>query len=203
MMKNAERISIIIPAAGKSSRMGDSDKLLLSLDGNTLLKLAVLKAVNSTAKEVIVVLRQDQLFRLKEIEDFPVKIVYSTHQLNLMSNSIQAGLDRVEPSALGVLIFLPDMPLITTSDLNTLIDCFHEEHIVQACNHNQQPGHPVLFPRQILSNSFKISGDEGLRTLLQANASSVYFVPLEGNRALVDVDTPDDWKKLTGAGEGT
>jgi CTP:molybdopterin cytidylyltransferase MocA len=38
-----------------------------------------------------------------------------------------------------------------------------------------------------------LSGDEGAKRILSQEASRVHLVPLADDRALVDLDTPEDW----------
>ena len=195
-------ITIIIPAAGKSSRMG-KDKLLITLHGETLLSKAVRVSLESKASEVVVVLREDQQKRIHNIKGRPVKIAYSKERANLMSNSIKAGLDAVNHHSLGVLIYLPDMPLIETIDLNRLISAYSKGSVVQACDENNNLGHPVLICRELIPSSFGFSGDRGLRSIIARNTQRHKLIPLPGNKSLLDIDTPQEWSQFIGAGEGT
>ncbi len=202
------RISVLIPASGQSTRMGDHDKLLLKLNGETLLRAALRKAVRSVAHEVMVVLRATAQARIAETRGLPVRAVYSTSEPNLMSASIIAGLDAISEEAQGVLIMLPDMPAIETSDLNRLVLSFKPGRILRACTADLRLGHPVLFSRNLFPQMKQVAGDVGPRSVIKAHGHLVDLMPLEGNRAIVDLDTPDDWqeytrRELTGAGEGT
>ena len=51
----------------------------------------------------------------------------------------------------------------------------------------------MLFPADLLPELQKIRGDKGARGLLKQHAARVHLVPLPGNRALIDLDTPEDW----------
>ncbi len=202
------RIAILIPAAGLSSRMQGKDKLSLPFDNKTLLSLAVKKAMASSASEIVVVTRKTQQERIESIADLAIKLVHPETPQNEMSVSIITGLNALHPSIEGVLIVLPDMPLIEVFDINVLIEKFHPNMILRATNQKGEPGHPVLFPRKYFSEIKLIKGDNGPREVIDRHKNSLKPVPLSHNKAMMDVDTPDSWNRWlsdynAGAGEGT
>ena len=55
------------------------------------------------------------------------------------------------------------------------------------------PGHPVLFGRRFFEALAGLTGDRGAREALREAGDFVTEVPTAGQRALVDLDTPEDW----------
>ena len=201
-------ITIVIPAAGHSSRMGGTDKLTLPVNNSTLLRSTVQKALASLAGEIVVVIRKTQQIRIKETNGLDVKLVHPKSRKNEMSVSVISGLNASHASSAGILILLPDMPLVETSDINLLIDKFHPEKIIRASNAKGEPGHPVLFPRRFFSEIHLTTGDYGPREVIANHKNVLELVKLDNERALVDLDTPESWARWLsdhngGAGEGT
>ena len=84
-------ISIILLAAGASSRMGQSKQLLL-IEGEPLLLRSVKIALSGKPHHVVVVLGAGEHEHSNIIKHLPVEIVINTHWKNGMGSSIKAGL---------------------------------------------------------------------------------------------------------------
>jgi CTP:molybdopterin cytidylyltransferase MocA len=112
-----------------------------------------------------------------------------------MAESLRRGIAAVPPDN-AALVMLADMPEIETADLLALIDAHAESGgaaLVQAAGADGTPGHPVLFPADCLADFAALAGDTGARAILRENRHRRRLVPLAGRRALVDLDTPEDW----------
>jgi molybdenum cofactor cytidylyltransferase len=66
-----------------------------------------------------------------------------------------------------------------------------------------RPGHPAIFPADLWDALAAITGDEGGRSVLQAHKERVRVVPLPGEMALLDLDTPEDWATYRGRQHGS
>ncbi len=188
--------------------MGSTDKLTLPVNNSTLLRSAVQKALASLAREVVVVTKKNQYKRLREIEGLDIKLVHPDTSNDEMSVSLITGMNASHPSSAGILILLPDMPLIEVSDINMLINRYHPERILRASTPEGVPGHPVLFPRKFFSEIQLITGDKGPREVIAKHVNAVDLMELDNQKALMDLDTPESWKRwlsdqYDGAGEGT
>jgi CTP:molybdopterin cytidylyltransferase MocA len=64
---------------------------------------------------------------------------------------------------------------------------------VQATAQDGSPGHPVLFPKDCFDDLARLDGDQGARPVLRANDHRLLRIALPGQRALIDLDTPEDW----------
>ena len=174
-----------------------------------MLRLTTEKALSSMASEVIVVTRRNQHARNRIIDGLGIKLVHPDSGINQMSVSIIAGLHAAHHSSKGILILLPDMPLIETADINMLIENFHHEKIIRATNQYKEPGHPVLFPKSLFPAIMTTKGDNGPREVIAMNEDLLKLVKLDNEKAMFDVDTPESWDQWiseynkTGAGEGT
>lgn len=205
-------ISILIPAAGASSRMRGHDKLLESVRGKSLLRHCAVTALESVASEVIVTLREGQYQRYAVISTLPIKVLVSEHPREGMAGSIRSGLQAVSRDSTGAVILLPDMPEIRPSDIDALIGASRNGSIVRATCEDGSEGHPVLLPRELFKEAMSTSGDAGPRRVIECNRQRLRLIRLQGNRARLDLDAPDDWKRWRnpsvprrddGAGGGT
>ncbi|MBF9041931.1 NTP transferase domain-containing protein [Rhodobacterales bacterium HKCCE4037] len=181
---------ILLLAAGASSRMKGADKLMEEVDGQPLLRLMAERCVK--AGDTRVVLGPDQPARRAALDGLAVDIVEATGT-DGMAASIRAGVEGVKNRA--VMIVLADMPEVTASDLHLLSGLYAQNlsPILQAAGANGTPGQPVIFGPKYLKQLARLEGDQGAKSVLKANARDVALIPLAENRALTDLDTPEDW----------
>jgi xanthine dehydrogenase accessory factor len=185
-------LSILILAAGASTRMRGADKLLLKIDGLPQLRRIALQAI-ATGKSVLVTVPSDNPLRAAALQGLAVKVIAVPDRDKGISASLQAGY-RAAGDGADLMILPADMPELDTTDLNTLIAAHAADpsaiHRGAAWN---QPGHPVVLPKDFLPELSKLSGDEGANRLIGNRQHRVKLCPLPGVHAILDLDTPEDW----------
>ena len=186
-------ITAIIPAAGMSQRMLGKDKLLEFIGDETLLHRSIRNSIESKITETIVITRIEHHDRRESLRDLSVRHVIAQCEPNILSESLKCGVSTIDPDIDGILIHLPDMPMISSSDINTLIDNYTTDHVLRGCTSDKIPGHPVLVPKNMISILAEISGDSGAGTLLKNKEIPVKLISLAWNHAILDLDTPEDW----------
>jgi molybdenum cofactor cytidylyltransferase len=196
-------VHILVLAAGASSRMQGRDKLLQPIKGKPILRLVV-EAAFATGSPVLVTLPPAFPLRHDAIAGCPVQIVVVPDADLGMSRSIQRGLDAIRSGDPGpedgVMILPADMPGFSSKVLADLIARFREEPelIWRGASVDGRPGHPAIFPRDLWGPLAAVTGDQGGRSVLQAQKDRVRIVPLPGEIALLDLDTPEDWAAYLG-----
>lgn len=182
--------TIVVLAAGRSARMRGRDKMLEEVAGDPLLRVMARRACKATGP-VRVVLGPDQPARRAALDGVAVEIVEASGT-DGMAASIRAGVAGLSGP---VLVVLADMPEITAHDLHLMVTLAAQapKAILQAATADGRPGHPVLFPADLLADLGRLSGDAGAREILRREAARVHLLPLADDRALVDLDTPEAW----------
>jgi molybdenum cofactor cytidylyltransferase len=176
--------------------MQGRDKLLEDVHGEPALRRAARALLESGADEVVAVLRPDDAARAEALAGLGVRPVENPQAAEGMAASIRAGLAAARPDADAVLLALGDMPEIGAEHVDRLLAAFDPGEgraIVRATDEEGRPGHPVLFGRRFFESLGRLSGDEGAREILKANASFVVDVPTPGRGARLDLDTPEAW----------
>ncbi|WP_425100644.1 nucleotidyltransferase family protein [Tropicibacter sp. S64] len=190
-------IAILIPAAGASSRMLGKDKLLEPVDGMPLLRRQASRALFTGCHVTVTVPDHDHP-RCKALAGLPVQLVAVPDAADGMSASIRRGVAMLPKGMTAVMILPGDMPDLEVPDLLKLIHGFRavpHPMLQQACGADGTPGHPVLFPADCFMGLTRLTGDQGAREIVKANAHRLARIPLEGDRALTDLDTPEAWEK--------
>lgn len=181
---------ILLLAAGASSRMKGRDKMLEEVEGEPLLRLMARRAMKSGVA-LRVVLGPGQDARRAALEELDVEIV-EAEGTDGMAASIRAGIAGLDAP---VLILLGDMPEITAGDIYLMVSLHAQAPgaILRAATRDGTPGHPVLFPADLLPELARLSGDAGARDILKREGRRVHLLPLKDDRATVDLDTPEAW----------
>lgn len=194
-MKNPT-LTILIPAAGASSRMRGQDKLLLEIEGQPLLRRTARIAL-AAHPNVLITLRPDDDARRHALQTLPLHILSVSDAPEGLSASLRAAAAFLTSgTTTGALMILPaDMPDLTAQDLRQMTLAAHQwpTSIHRATAADGTPGHPVIFPPDLLPAFAHLTGDEGARSLLQTHPHRLRLIPLPGTHALTDLDTPEAW----------
>lgn len=190
-------IAILIPAAGASSRMRGSDKLIEEVDGVPLLRRQAMRAIATGAHVAVTVPDHDHA-RVRALSGLPVQLIAVPDADLGMSSSIRRGVGMLPRGLKAVMILPADMPEIETEDIQKLIQSFCSvpfPMLQQATSEDGTPGHPVLFPEDCFMALQTLTGDHGARDVLQANVHRLRKIALPDRRALTDLDTPEAWSR--------
>jgi len=187
-------IAILILAAGASSRMGGRDKLMQDAGGMPLLARVTDRAV-ATGLPVLVTLPDLDHPRADLVNADAVTLVGVPDWASGMSASIRAGVAALPDRTSAVMILPGDMPDLQTVDLLALTRAAHAapDAIIRAASQDGIPGHPVIFPADLFPELRAVSGDQGGHSVVSAHKTRLHLVELPANRALCDLDTPEDW----------
>jgi len=186
-------IAILLPAAGASSRMRGRDKLLEPVGGTPCLRLMAERAL-AASDLVLVTLRDGDHDRAASLDGLALLPVPVPDAALGMAHSLRAGAAAVAEEAEGLMILPPDMPALEASDLAEMIAEFEamKPDALRAVTEDGAPGHPVIFHRRLLPHFRDISGDGGAAGILEL-AENLRLHALPGDRARLDLDTPEDW----------
>ncbi|MDF2234392.1 nucleotidyltransferase family protein [Albimonas sp. CAU 1670] len=183
-------------AAGASSRMQGRDKLLEEVGGEPVLRRSAKALAASGVDDLVVVLRPGDAARRAALEGLDLTLVENPEAAEGMAASIRRGLAAIDPETDAVLLALADMPEVSAAHADALIAAFDPARgaaICRAADAQGRPGHPVLFGRRFFESLSRLTGDEGARDILRANADFVTLVTTEGRAARLDLDTPEAW----------
>ena len=197
MNPHGEKVAGIILSAGASTRMGTA-KQLLPVEGQTLLGRVLNEALDSDLDKVILVLghKAEEIIKaLGQILTHPkLKVIQNRQYKKGISTSIIAGLSQVEASHDHVMIFLGDMPSITSNLINLLLSTFLvSQKPLGAIRLKGKRSHPVIFSRTLYHELHALKGDVGAKALFQKYSDRVCLVEPEESYDNRDIDTKEDY----------
>lgn len=189
-------VSIVILAAGTSSRLG-RPKQLLDLGGEPLLRHVVRNALASRAREVVLVLGSQAEEIAAAVGELGQRTVINPDFAEGQSTSLKAGVRAIAPNAQGMIVMLGDQPTVTPVLLNRLISAFEATgaYIVQPM-YGETPGNPVLIDRDYFPELLEIEGDQGAREVIKAHRRDTYRMPWPDEPPPGDVDTEEAYQAM-------
>ena len=202
--RHAPRISAVVLASGRSTRMGERNKLLEDYAGKPLVAHAVDAAIASTATEVIVVTGHEQDRVKAALNDRPVTFVDNDKYSEGLATSLVAGIGAVHDDRDGAVVLLGDMPLITPALIDQLIAAFapHDGRSICVPFFNGRRGNPVLWSSAFFDELRSLRGDSGARHLIVEHAEDLVEVDVRTEAIFADIDTPEALAALRNEGSG-
>jgi len=104
----------------------------------------------------------------------------------------------VPEDAAAPIVCLGDMPQVSSALIDKLIAAFDPERaaLIVVPSIDGRRGNPVVWSRRFFHDLMQIQGDIGARHLIGSYAEAVVEVPVAGEGALTDVDTPESFSAV-------
>ncbi|MFZ0236910.1 MAG: molybdopterin-binding/glycosyltransferase family 2 protein [Xanthobacteraceae bacterium] len=197
-LQTGRSIAAVVLAAGRSSRMGGSNKLLAQIGGRPLLRMVVEAALASQARPVLVVTGHQRERVESALADLPVTFVHNPDYAEGLGTSLKAGIAALPAEVDGVVVCLGDMPQVDAALINRLIGAIDPDKgaLVAVPTIDGKRGNPVVWSRRFFPDLMAVEGDVGARHLIGRYGEAVVEVPVSGAAALTDIDTPQALEAL-------
>jgi len=180
-----------------------SQKLLLPLGKGTMIEQVVDRVLNSKVDRVVVVLGADHQKVKKALGDRPVEFCHNKDHEKGMFSSVICGLRALPEDAGTALIYLGDQPGIPPAVTNAVIDAYNNELFgIVIPVYKDRRGHPLLVDLKYRREIENLDLEQGLRALRHHFPQDVLEVEVDEPGILVDIDTPEDYKKTIFTGPG-
>ena len=184
----------IVLAAGKSSRMPGSQKLLLDIDGVPMVRHVFEAASEGGCHQTVVVYAEEDVRRAI---DGRAELVFNARASTGMASSLQAGLKAMRHEIEGAMVLLGDQPLVGSRTVATLLRAWRREGsrpAVAVSSGSDGWSPPVILERSLWEELYSLKGDAGARQVLHGRPEMLDVVPAPGRSD--DIDTPDDYDKI-------
>ncbi len=191
-------VTCVVLAAGSSTRMGGSNKLLERVDDVPMVETVVRAALGSSADEVVVVTGEDRERVEQCLAGIQVRLVWNPDHVEGLSTSLRAGVSALPSGARAVAVCLGDMPLVRPGHIEALIRAFlaDSEGSIFVPIWEGTRGNPVLWTVDLLPEIGTLTGDVGVKALMDRHPTKVREVPVDASGILTDVDTPEALEEL-------
>ena len=188
-MTDAPVVGILL-AAGSATRFGGA-KLAAMLPDGTPVGVAALRSLAASVDAVIAVVRPGDSVMEKAFAAQGARVSVCPRASEGMGVSLAWGV-RAAPVAEGWIIALADMQWIDPKSIGMIAQALRDGAALVAPHYRGKRGHPVGISEVFFGQLAALSGDEGARHLLAANAAYVQVVDVNDAGVLRDIDTPAD-----------
>lgn len=192
-------ISIILLAAGESSRLG-MPKQLLMYKGKNLMQHTIDMALTLGMDTFIVLGAYGEKIQ-KQVNTYDAKIVENEEWNEGLASSIRKGLQgvlRSNPDTEAVILVLCDQPFLSAEILRQILEKYHDTGLpIIHCHYGEVSGPPTLFHRSMFPYLLELKGGQGAKKVVDRFPDQVAFIDFP--QGSLDIDTPEDYQQLIDA----
>ena len=183
-------ISAVILAAGASTRMG-TQKLLLPLGGEPLVRRTVRSVCDAGFDDVLVVVGNDWENTLAALDGLPIRHAVNAEYASGMGSSFRTAIEHL-PDSDAAMFALADQPFVTTNEYRTVLDTYRQHApAIVSVRYGDVMAPPHLFQKEFFPELGRLQ--HGARSLLQKYDERTTVLHF-GADLLMDIDTPEDYE---------
>lgn len=200
------RLYALIPAAGKSQRMG-RPKLLLGLGDASVIQ-RVVQAFDAGGADMVVVVappihHEGAVVLANHAKVEGAWVVHCPSETADMRATVEVGLDEITQGVFarpdGLLLCPGDSPGLTSVLVKRVIACFNENpNRIVIPAHGGRRGHPVALPWSLAQRIPQLPPGTGVNALIEAHHELTLVLDVEDPGAITDLDTPEDYRRIVG-----
>lgn len=192
------RTAGIILAAGRSTRMASGLKLLKTVGGAPLVRLAAMALIEGGVAPVIAVTGPGGGPVGEALSGLGITIAANPDPASPMSSSLIAGLKALPPDCASVAVMPGDMPAVRPETVALLLRRFAaSEKGIAVPLHQGVRGHPVIFSLAAYREELMaLTGDRGGREILKTRPDDLLEIETGDPGVLLDIDTDEDLFKF-------
>src|SRR5207302_1834244 len=186
------RVAGIVLAAGASRRMG-RNKMLLELEGESLVRRAARRALAAGLSPVVVVLGHEADRARAALAGLACEFAINPDFAGPTSGSLHKGLERLAPDVQAVVVMLADMVLVTEQMLGALVVAARGGAApLVVSRYGDVTAPPLLFRRALFPELLERTGEGCGKAVVQAHKHEAMYVDRPVT-LLTDIDTPEDF----------
>jgi molybdenum cofactor cytidylyltransferase len=187
----------VVLAAGSSTRMGHN-KLLLRLEGESLVRRSVARALEAGLDPVLVVTGFEAQAVAAELAGLPCRAVYNPDHLGGIGGSMRLGIAHAPATARAAVVLLADMPFVSAAMIRALVQRHATDGAaLVASRYGEVVAPPTLYGASLFAEFQSLPADGCGRQLIRRHWDEACFLSWPAE-ALADVDRPEDFERLTG-----
>lgn len=189
-------VAVIVVAAGLSTRMGEP-KQLLPYGQHTVIEQIVFVLLQCPLVEIVVVTGHERQTLETKLATRPVRTVFNpNYEVGEMLSSVQCGLLALDTAAQAALIVLGDQPQLEIAVVQQVIQAYQMGlGRLVIPSFQMRRGHPILIDRAYWPEILALDSSKRLRTVINSHTDEIYYVVVETDSVLRDIDTPEEYQR--------
>jgi molybdenum cofactor cytidylyltransferase len=196
-----ERVGGVVLAAGPSSRMG-TNKLLLDIDGESVVRRAVRRAIVAELDPVIVVLGHEAERIERELEGVgpTCRTAVNADYASGINSSLRTGIANLPATVDAAVVMLADMPFVTADMIASLVERYHSRGrpplVISDYDGVNAP--PMLYDRALFPELQTMEGEGCGKVVVRRHRGSAEVLKWAAEK-LADLDVPSDYLAAGGS----
>jgi molybdenum cofactor cytidylyltransferase len=192
------RISVVVLAAGLSSRMELGPKLLLDLGGEPMIRRTVRNVLAMGPAETVVVTGANAREIEAALRGLTLRCVFNPEFEAGQQGSVICGVAALRAPCDAVMVALGDQPLVTANHLHALVERFAKlrDRSILTPRHRGTPGNPVIFAAKHIPSIVDSKIKVGCRKLIESLPGEVSAEEFDSDVYTIDCDTREDYERL-------
>lgn len=195
-------IAALVPAAGRSQRMG-RPKLVLPIGGRSVIARLVASFRDGGADRVVVVAppraEPGAIALAVEANGAGAIVLHCPSPTSEMRATVEIGINdlaRRQPWPSTLLLAPGDSPGITPELVARVVRAARDDPArIIVPRFNERRGHPIAIPWELARSIPELPPDVGVNGLLRAHADRVAILDVDETGAIDDLDTPEDYRR--------
>ncbi|HEX5270984.1 MAG TPA: NTP transferase domain-containing protein [Gemmataceae bacterium] len=188
----------VIPAAGKSARMG-RPKLALPLGDHTVLERVVASLREAGVEHVLGIIGPHVPQLAPLAQSAGAHVLQLAQETPDMRATVEAGLlwleERFRPRPDDRWLLVPaDHPTLDPQVIRLLLD--HRDGSIIVPTYDGRRGHPTVIEWKHVAGMRALPAGTGLNVYLRQHAAETMELPVDSADVLCDLDTPEDYERL-------
>lgn len=190
--------SAILLAAGESKRMGEINKLTLTINSVPMLLHSAIRLLSANITELVVVVGHEEETARRILAGLPLNIVSNPNYANGQMTSVHVGLNTLKKPCDSVMICLSDQPKLDVSDYNQLIHTYRSDcqTPILVPTWKKKRGNPIIIDTEQKDIILGSNRNLGCKHLTRNYPELVTSMEMGNDHFIADIDTPEDYKKL-------
>lgn len=189
---DSELVSAVVLAAGASTRMG-TQKLLLSLGGEPLVRRVVAAICDAGFDDVLVVVGSEHEQVVRALQGLPIRHALNRDYASGMGSSFRTGVMNL-PDSEAAMFALADQPLVSAAEYRRVLETYVQQRSpIVSVRYGEVMAPPHLFAREFFPELAAL--EHGARPVLLSHRDKTTILMFPPD-LLVDVDTPEDYEDV-------
>ena len=195
-----KKISIVILAAGGSTRLGSPKQLLKDNQGETLIRRIGKIAQSIPIEKIVCILGAQHEVIGTELEDLAITTIVNDQWSSGIASSIILSVKTIseeDPAVEAILFLVCDQPFVDKVVIESILHSYIKtQKPIVASQYQKILGTPALFHRSIFPALMLLNGDRGAGKVIQENMDRVALIEFEAG--IFDIDTQGDYDLYQG-----
>jgi molybdenum cofactor cytidylyltransferase len=173
-----------------------SNKLLFELDGESVLRGAVRRALAGGLSPLLVVLGHQADKAARELAGLPCQWALNPLYEQGINSSLKSGVLAVPPQVQAAMVLLADMPFVTPEMIAAMIARYRETRApLVISDYEGVNAPPMLYDRSLFNELLMMTGEGCGRQVVKRHRGEAEVLAWPA-AALGDIDVPEDYARV-------